>query len=91
MGRDKRRSPRVLLKSTKKLMAVGIDRSWSRDCTMIDVSDIGILLSWGHTIERHDLEEFFLILPESGLVYRRCQLVRLEADKIAARFVGMWW
>jgi hypothetical protein len=34
-----------------------------------------------------DLKEFFLLLSSTGLAYRRCQLARVDGEKIEARFL----
>jgi len=40
------------------------------------------------SIEGLPLQEFFLVLSSTGLVYRRCRLVWVNGDQIGVAFLG---
>jgi hypothetical protein len=65
---------------------MGIDGTWRRDCTMLDVSVSGVHLLVKGSIAGLDLKEFFVLLS-TGLAYRRCELARIDGEKIGARFL----
>jgi hypothetical protein len=61
---------------------MGIDGTWRRDCVMLDVSEIGARLRIEGSLQGLNLKEFFLLLSSTGLVYRRCELVRVDGDEL---------
>jgi hypothetical protein len=65
---------------------MGIDGTWRRACMMIDVSQTGARLCVEGSLEGLDLKEFFLLLTSTGLVYRRCNMVRVAGDQIGVQF-----
>ncbi|MGB8606628.1 PilZ domain-containing protein [Bradyrhizobium sp.] len=67
---------------------MGIDGTWRRDCTMIDVSQTGARLCIKGSFEGLDLKEFFLLLSSTGLAYRRCRMVRVDGDQIGVEFLA---
>src|SRR3977135_2590699 len=67
---------------------MGIDGTWRRDCTMIDVSQTGARLCVEGSLEGLDLKEFFLLLSSTGLAYRRCRMVRVAGDQIGVEFLA---
>jgi PilZ domain len=67
---------------------MGIDGTWRRNCLMIDVSQTGARLCVDGALEGLDLKEFFLLLSSTGLVYRRCRLVRVAGDQIGVEFLA---
>jgi hypothetical protein len=87
MGSERRIAPRVDFESGIGVYIMGIDGTWRRECLMKDVSASGVLLMIKDPIAGLDIREFFLLLSSTGLAYRRCQMVRLNGNQIAARFL----
>jgi hypothetical protein len=83
-----RKSERVDFERGIRVHVMGIDGTWRRDCTMIDVSQTGARLSIEGSIEGLDLREFFLLLSSTGLAFRRCRMVRLAGDQIGVEFLA---
>jgi PilZ domain len=83
-----RKSERVDFDQGIPVYMMGIDGTWRRDCTMIDVSQTGARLLVEGSLEGLDLKEFFLLLSSTGLAYRRCQLVRVAGDQIGVEFLA---
>jgi PilZ domain len=82
-----RKSNRVDFERGIRVYIMGIDGTWRRDCTMIDVSQTGARLCIEGSLEGLDLKEFFLLLSSTGLAYRRCRMVRLAGDQIGVEFL----
>src|SRR5271170_8524168 len=82
-----RASERVDFNSGIPVQIMGIDGTWRRNCSMVDVSQTGARLSVEGSIEGLDLKEFFLLLSSTGLAYRRCRMVRLAGDQIGVEFL----
>ena len=87
MGSERRVAPRVDFESGISVHMMAIDGTWRRECSMKDVSATGVLLTVKDPIAGLDIREFFLLLSSTGLAYRRCQMVRLNGNQIAARFL----
>src|SRR3954447_16004209 len=77
MAYGDRKSERVDFESGIKVHIMGIDGTWRRDCTMVDVSQTGARLCIEGSLEGMDLKEFFLLLSSTGSAYRRCKMVRV--------------
>ena len=88
MAYGARKSGRVDFERGIPVSMMGIDGTWRRDCTMIDVSQTGARLLIEGSLEGLDLREFFLLLLARGLAYRRCQLVRVAGDQIGVVFLA---
>jgi PilZ domain len=82
-----RKSERVDFERGIQVQIMGIDGTWRRDCTMIDVSQTGARLCVEGSFDGLDLKEFFLLLSSTGLAYRRCKLVRMDGDQIGVEFL----
>jgi hypothetical protein len=82
-----RKSDRVDFERGIRVYIMGIDGTWRRNCTMVDVSQTGARLCVDGSIEGLDLKEFFLLLSSTGLAYRRCRMVRLAGDQIGVEFL----
>ncbi len=54
---------------------------------MGDVSQTGTRLTVSDGIDGLDLREFLLLLTPTGLVSRRCELVRADGDQLQVRFI----
>jgi hypothetical protein len=66
----------------------GIDGTWRRDCILKSVSDEEATLTVERSIQRLNLREFVLLLSSTGLVYRRCELGRVNGAEINVRFLA---
>jgi len=82
-----RKSERVDFERGIQVQIMGIDGTWRRDCTMIDVSQTGARLCVEGSFDGLDLKEFFLLLSSTGLAYRRCKLVRVAGEQIGVEFL----
>jgi hypothetical protein len=87
MAFGNRKSERVDFERGIRVHIMGIDGTWRRNCTMIDVSQIGARLCVEGSLDRLDLKEFFLLLSSTGLAFRRCRMVRLAGDQIGVEFL----
>jgi PilZ domain len=86
MGRGARKSDRVTFARGHAVHIMGIDGTWRRKCTLLDVSATGARLTVEGSIEGLQLKEFFLLLSSTGLAFRRCSLVRVNGDEIGLKF-----
>jgi hypothetical protein len=67
---------------------MGIDGTWRCECTMDEVSEAGARLTVNRPMDGLNLREFFLVLSSTGLAFRRCQLARVNGNRISATFVS---
>ena len=88
MAYGDRKSERVDFERGIPVYIMGIDGTWRRDCTMMDISQTGARLCVEGSFDGLDLKEFFLLLSSTGLAYRRCQLVRVSGDEIGVKFLA---
>lgn len=88
MAYGDRKSERVDFERGIPVYIMGIDGTWRRDCTMIDVSQTGARLRIEGSSEGLDLKEFFLLLSSTGLAFRRCRMVRIAGDQIGVQFLA---
>jgi hypothetical protein len=88
MAYGDRKSERITFERGIPVFMMGIDGTWRRECTMIDVSQTGACLHIEGSLDGLDLKEFFLLLSSTGLAYRRCQLVRVTGDQIGVEFLA---
>jgi hypothetical protein len=88
MAYGDRKKDRVDFERGIPVYLMGIDGTWRRECTMIDVSQTGARLRVEGSIKGLDLKEFFLLLSSTGLAFRRCQLVRVTGDEIGVQFLA---
>lgn len=87
MSESVRQRPRISFTHQVNVHILAIDGTWRRDCTMLDVSESGVLLAVKGPLAGLNLKEFFLLLSSTGLTYRRCELVRVDGDRIGAHFL----
>lgn len=87
MAWENRKNPRVNFENGVTVQMMAIDGTWRRNCVMQDASDGGARLIVQGSLEGLELEEFFLLLSSTGLVYRRCRLVRLQGEEIGIEFI----
>ena len=83
---ESRGAPRVVFSHVVEASMMGIDGTWRRTCTLLDISTTGARLSVEGSIEGLQLKEFFLLLSSTGLAYRRCSLVRVNGEEIGLKF-----
>ena len=88
MSYGDRKSERVDFERGIPVFIMGIDGTWRRDCTMIDVSQTGARLLVEGSFEGLDLREFFLLLSSTGVAFRRCQMVRVAGEEIGVKFLA---
>jgi hypothetical protein len=87
MSWGSRKADRVTFATGYSVLMMGIDGTWQRPCTMLDISESGARLQVPDSIEGLNLKEFFLLLSSTGLAFRRCELVRVNGDEIGVKFV----
>lgn len=87
MAWENRKTPRVNFEHGVTVQMMAIDGTWRRNCVMQDASDSGARLIVQGSVDELELKEFFLLLSSTGLVYRRCRLVRLQGEEIGIEFV----
>ena len=88
MAYGDRKSERVDFERGVGVHIMGIDGTWRRECTLIDVSQTGARLRIKGSFQGLDLTEFFLLLSSTGLAFRRCRLVRVTGDEIGVQFLA---
>lgn len=82
-----RKADRVTFATGYSVLMMGIDGTWQRPCTMLDISASGARLQVPDSIEGLNIKEFFLLLSSTGLAFRRCELVRVNGDEVGVKFV----
>ena len=87
VNNDKRKEPRVSFDRGVSVRIMAIDGTWFRDCTMLDVSQSGVLLQTAKPLAGLELKEFFLTLSSTGVAFRRCQLSWVDGDRFGANFI----
>ena len=87
MAYGRRQSERIGFNNLVVVQIVGIDGTWRRTGKLLDVSATGAKLLIEGSIEGLQLKEFFLLLSSTGLVYRRCEMARVNGDEIGVRFL----
>src|ERR1700737_4447409 len=82
-------APDVPVKFERGLPAqmMAIDGTWRREWVVNDVSDSAATLTVSSSIEGLNLNEFFLLLSSTGLVYRRCALEWVNGDRVGVAFL----
>ncbi|WP_183258061.1 PilZ domain-containing protein [Bradyrhizobium sp. CIR48] len=86
MSWDKRKAKRVHFEHEYRASLVGSDGAWQRDCVILDISETGARLRIEGSPDVLKTREFFLSLSRMGLVFRRCELVRLDGAEVGVRF-----
>lgn len=67
---------------------VAVDGTWHRQCTLLDISSTGARLQVEESFDGLNLKEFFLQLSTTGLVFRRCGLIRVNGNEIGVSFTA---
>jgi hypothetical protein len=86
MGWGGRKSDRVSFSRGLGAQMVAVDGTWHRQCTLLDISNTGARLNVEESFEGLNLKEFFLQLSTTGLVFRRCGLIRVNGSEIGVSF-----
>jgi hypothetical protein len=77
----------VVFEHPLPVQLMAIDGTWRRACKLKDVSEIGATLHVEGPMQGLSLKEFFLVLSSTGLVYRRCQLDRVNGEELEVTFL----
>jgi hypothetical protein len=81
-----RKSDRVSFTRGLDARMVAVDGTWHRKCTLLDISSTGARVMVEESFEGLNLKEFFLQLSTTGLVFRRCGLIRVNGSEIGVAF-----
>ena len=81
-----RKSDRVSFSRGLDAQMVAVDGTWYRRCTLLDISNTGARLNVDESFDGLNLKEFFLQLTKTGLVFRRCGLIRVDRTEIGVSF-----
>jgi len=84
---EKRSAHRVVFERAFSANMMAIDGTWTRPCTIKDVSETGAKLLVEGSIKGLPLKEFFLLLSTMGKAYRRCQLAWVNGDELGVTFI----
>ena len=87
MADENKGQERVTFSRGYGVCIMGIDGTWRRDCMLNAISDTDAVLTVEGSIQGLNLKEFFLLLSSTGLVYRRCELVRVNGAEIDVQFL----
>ena len=80
MRSEQRKAVRVQLEHKYPVNLVAVDGTWRRGCVLLDVSATGAKLEVEGSADVLRAKEFFLLLSTTGLVFRRCELARVDAS-----------
>jgi len=67
---------------------IGIDGTWRRECTVLEVSDACATLTVLSPITGLQLTEFFLSFSSIGLAFRRCELAWVNGEQLGVTFLN---
>jgi hypothetical protein len=67
---------------------IGIDGTWRRECTVLEVSDECATLTVLSPITGLQLTEFFLSFSSIGLAFRRCELAWVNGEHLGVSFLN---
>jgi hypothetical protein len=81
-----RKSDRVAFSRGLDARMVAVDGTWHRKCSVLDISSTGARLMVEESFDGLNLKEFFLQLSTTGLVFRRCGLIRVHGSEIGVSF-----
>jgi hypothetical protein len=88
MSWGSRKSDRVAFSRGLGAQMVAVDGTWHRKCTLLDISSTGARLQVEESFDGLNLKEFFLQLSTTGLVFRRCGLIRVNGSEIGVSFAA---
>ncbi len=87
MTSERRISERVKFGHGISVRMMALDGTWSRKCSMQDVSEVGARLVVEGSFEGLDLKEFYLVLSTIGQAHRRCSMVWVSDSEIGVSFI----
>ena len=87
MSWGNRKDDRVSFERGIPVHIIGIDGTWRGACSLLDISTSGARLLVSDAIDGLNLKEFFLAMSQSGSVFRRCELIRVNGEEIGVRFL----
>jgi hypothetical protein len=85
---NNRKSPRVRFEHKPPANLMGVDGTWRRSCTVLDISETGAKIEIDGPTNVLQAKEFFLVLSSTGLAFRRCQLVWIEGTQAGVNFIS---
>ncbi|HZR90527.1 MAG TPA: PilZ domain-containing protein [Bradyrhizobium sp.] len=86
MGNN-RKTDRVRFEHKHPVNIMGVDGTWRRQCTLLDVSSTGARLDVDGSTEVLRAQEFFLVLSSVGLAFRRCELIWVNGSQVGVQFI----
>jgi hypothetical protein len=87
MGGENRKTPRFHFDRGYPARIMAIDGTWQRPCQIANVSRLGAKLIIDGSVDRLNLDEFFLLLSTNGTAHRRCRMMWLRGDQLGIRYV----
>jgi hypothetical protein len=88
MKGESRKASRVRLDHSHPVNLMGVDGTWRRSCTLLDVSETGAKLEVEGPVNVLQAKEFFLLLSSTGLAFRRCELIWIDGTQVGVHFVS---
>jgi hypothetical protein len=82
-----RKDQRIRFEDGIDVMLMGIDGTWRRPATLVDISASGARVILRDSLAGLNIKEFFLLLTPSGST-RRCEMVRVNGEEIGVRFLA---
>lgn len=83
---NNRKAARVHFERRPRVNIMGVDGTWRRSCTLLDVSASGAKLEVEGSTDVLKTQEFFLVLSSTGMAFRRCELVWVNGTQVGVRF-----
>ncbi len=84
---NNRKTDRVRFEHKHPVNVMGVDGTWRRQCTLLDVSSTGARLDVDGSTEVLRAQEFFLVLASFGLAFRRCELIWVNGSQVGVQFI----
>jgi len=81
-----RKDRRVRFATGIVVVLMGIDGTWRRRATLLDISATGARLILQESMAGLNIKEFFVLLTRSGKTFRRCEMVRVNGDELGVCF-----
>jgi hypothetical protein len=83
-----RKDQRIRFEGGIDVMLIGIDGTWRRPATLMDISASGARVILHQSMTGLNMKEFFLLLTPSGSTFRRCEMVRVNGEELGVRFLA---
>ena len=85
---NNRKTARVQFEHKHLVNFMGVDGTWRRSCTLLDVSASGAKLEVEGSTDALKTQEFFLVLSATDMAFRRCELVWVNGPHVGIRFIS---